>query len=394
MKNKNGISFREMIIVVIVTSIITSLTTGVIMYNNSRITRNISGNDLSQDVDLEEFLKVYASLVGDYYDDIDKKAMLEKAMQSMFEYLGEDYTNYLNKNETDALAEKLLGRYRGIGVQIIEGNFIYSVFEDTPASSVGLLVGDKIISVNHENVEEKTTSEVSSLIQASNDILYLTVKRNEEFFDFEIPVKTLLVPAIDYNMVPDNDQKIGYLRIATFSNTVSEQVQKALSFLEEQGMQSLIVDVRSNTGGYLSAATDIASMFLEKEKVLYSLASKNETVVYKDETEEHRSYPIIVLMDEGTASASEILAAALKDSYGAMLVGEKSYGKGKVQQTKGLEDGSMVKYTTARWLRPNGDCIDGIGLEPDVFIDSFENLEEDDDVDEAYQEAIRILSEQ
>lgn len=395
MKHKNEIGLKELLLIVVITSLFTSITTGVIMYNNNRITTHISGNDLSQDEDLKEFLKVYASLIGDYYTDINKREMLEKAIASMFEYLGEDYSDYLNRDETDALAEKLKGEYKGIGVQIINDNTIYRVFTDSPAEHAGLLEGDKIVSVNGENVEGKNSSEVSNKIQsASGDSLTIGILRNEEVKTFTVEIKTLFVPATDYQLIPVENHKIGYLAISTFSNTVSTQVEHDLEEMEKEGMDRLILDLRGNTGGYLVAATQIAKLFLEKDQLIYSLVDKNETKQYKDDTDESRNYKIIVLMNEGTASASEILAAALKDSYGATLLGETSYGKGKVQQTKNLEDGTMVKYTTARWLRPNGDCIDGIGLIPDIEVILELNTEGLQTIDTQLNEAIRIMSEE
>ncbi len=390
---KNGFQLKELIIIIVITSLFTSLTTGVIMYNNSRITNHITANDLSADENLKEFLKVYASLVGDYYQSIDSKEMLEQAMKAMFEYLGEDYSNYLNQDETNMLSEKLTGKYQGIGVQISDGNRIYKVFENSPAEEVGLLNGDEIVSIDGTFVEQKTANDVAKLIQASKkDIIEIQVLRNNETLNFQVPIRSLYVPAINYQIIQETNM-VGYLAISTFSDTVSEQVKNALQRMEEQGMKSLILDLRGNTGGYLSAATEIASMFLEKGKEIYALAEKDETKHFMDETEEYRDYPIIILMNEGTASASEVLAAALKDSYGATLLGEISYGKGKVQQTRSLEDGSMVKYTTARWIRPNGDCIDGVGLIPDIEVDLVIPSDKTEIVDVQLKEALRILNE-
>lgn len=393
LKQKNGIQLKGLIIIVVITSLLTSLTTGVIMYNNNRITSHISGNDLSNDSDLKEFLTVYASLIGDYYDDIDKNAMLEEAIKAMFNYLGEDYTDYLNKDETDALAEKLVGEYKGIGVQIIDTNIIYKVFEDSPAKKAGLLEGDQIVAINGEDVREKTTASVANMIQSASSKLEIEVLREGENFTFSVDVETLMVPVVNEKIISNQEKQIGYIAISTFSKTVANQFRKSLEGLEKREISSLIIDLRGNIGGYLSGATDIASMFLEKDKVLFSLAEKEETKEYKDETDERRYFPIVILMNDGTASASEILAASLKDSYGAILVGDVSYGKGKVQQTKSLDDGSMVKYTTARWIRPNGDCIDGVGLKPDVYVDL--NISDDGKLieDTQLKEAIRILSE-
>lgn len=153
----------------------------------------------------------------------------------------------------------------------------------------------------------------------------------------------------------------------------------------------MVIDVRNNAGGYLISAKEIASMFLEKEKIIYSLQEKDKTQTYKDTTSEKRDYPVVVLINEYSASASEILTSALKESYNATLVGKKSYGKGKVQQTLNLEDGSMAKYTTAKWLTPNGKCIDGVGITPDYEIDLDVDENNQTIVDTQLNKAIEIL---
>ena len=182
----------------------------------------------------------------------------------------------------------------------------------------------------------------------------------------------------------------------TFSNTLATQVEKALNDLESNGMTSLIIDLRENTGGYLTAATDVASIFLEKGKRIYGLEYQNEVTNYNDETREHKEYNIVVLINENTASASEILASALKESYGATIVGETSFGKGKVQQTMQLDDGSMVKYTSAYWLTPNGTCIDGVGISPDYYVTNEQTTDENGNItgitDLQLNKAVEILS--
>ncbi len=181
-----------------------------------------------------------------------------------------------------------------------------------------------------------------------------------------------------------------------FSATLDEQVASALADLENQGMQKLIIDLRGNTGGYLESAEATSSLFLEKGKLIYSLEGKEATTQYFDETDEHTNYPIVILINGQSASAAEILAAALKDSYGAILVGEKSFGKGKVQQTYNLSDGSMAKYTSAKWLRPNGSCIDGVGLIPDYIANMTYTYDDtgviNGQIDSQLNKAIEIIS--
>lgn len=385
-ENRNGFNLKEVIAIIVITAIVTSLTTGVIVYNQNKLSKNITYHDLNNDTALKEFLGVYASLIDEYYEDVDKTAMLESALSAMFNYLGEDYSTYMNKEETDALAQRLIGEYKGIGITINNENTIVDLFEGGPAKEVGMQEGDKIIAINGQVIDNETNTQISEVISSFNigDKITITVSRENENINFEVMIKKLFIPAVDYRIEEEN---IGYLKIATFSNTLKEQVNLALKEMESKGISSLIIDLRNNTGGYLSASKEVASLFLEKDKVIYSLEEKDGTTEYKDETDEKREYKIVVLFNEGSASASEVLIAALKESYGAITIGTKSYGKGKVQQTYSLEDGSMVKYTSAKWLTPNGTCIDNVGIIPDYVVE----LDKDNlDVDNQLERAIEL----
>lgn len=365
--HKKEFGLLNLILVVILTSIITSITTGVIIYNNEK--NNDLTSTYNNDKDLQEFLSVYKSILDNYYADVNKTKMIDEAISAMMNYLGDDYTTYMNETETEDLAEKLSGTYEGIGVQLIEGNRLYKVFDNTPAKEVGLQEGDIIINVNDTDVTKYAASEIAYLIKSSKDKIIIKVNRNEEELSFSIAKSKLYVPTVDSQVITNENVKTGYISISTFSNTAKEQFETSLSKLENEGIDNLIIDVRDNTGGYLKTASDIASLFLEKGKKIYSLESKDKTEVYKDETSSKKDYKVVVLINGSSASASEILAAALKESYGATLIGEKSYGKGKVQQTHTLDDGSMVKFTSAKWLTPSGNCIDQVGLLPDYEVE-------------------------
>lgn len=370
-KNANkkfGFNLKEVTVIIICTALITSITTGIIVYNQNKLTKNLTYQDLNQDSALKEFLAVYANLIDQYYENVDKTAMLESAIGAMFNYLGEDYSTYMSKEESDALAEKLEGEYQGIGIEVSkQDNTIVNFIEGGTAKDAGLQVGDKITHVNGEEIS--SSSQITELIKntKAGEKIKITVLRGEEHLNYEIENKKIFYPNVSSEMLEDH---IGYIGISTFSNTLKEQVSLALEKLEPNDLHALIIDLRNNTGGYLSAAKDVASMFLEKGKVIYSLQEKDETKTYKDETDEKRNYKIVLLFNDGSASAAEVLIAALKESYGATTVGTLSYGKGKVQQTHTLEDGSMVKYTSAKWLTPNGDCIDEIGITPEYEIEN------------------------
>ena len=177
-----------------------------------------------------------------------------------------------------------------------------------------------------------------------------------------------------------------YLKISKFNETAYEQFYEKLNKIEVDGINSLIIDLRDNTGGYLSVATKISEMFLQKGKVIYSLNEQSSTKTTYDETDDERNYKVYILVNGNSASASEILAAALKDSYGAKLVGTTTYGKGKVQKTSKLSDGTMYKYTSAKWLTPSGECIDGVGLKPDIEISNGDELLKDLVLEKAIEE--------
>ena len=364
-RNKKYFGILEVVIIVIVTGIVCGFSTGLMLINNDSFNK-LSYVDLSNDEDLKEFLEVYASIITDYYQDVDKAQLVYYAINGMMSYLGDDYTNYLNKESTEALEQKLSGEYEGIGVRISQGNIIYEVFEGSPAELAGIKKDDVIIKINGVDVRESSTQSVADEIKkSSGGKANIVLLRGGTQIEVNVELRLLNIPSVSYKVLTN---KIGLLTIETFSNTTADQVNSALKKLESEGINSLIIDLRDNTGGYLSSAKDIAELFLEKGKVIYSLANKDGQVTVKAQTAEQRKYPIAVLINGSSASAAEILAAALKDSYGAILVGEKTFGKGKVQQTMELDSGGMVKYTSATWLTPNNICIDGLGIEPDYEV--------------------------
>ena len=380
---KNGFSIKAVILIIVITSLITSLTTGLILYNNTNLLLG-STVELTDDANLKEFIRIY----NDLYDKIDRKGMIEEAISDMLNYLHEDYSTYLNKNQTTELENKLNGEYNGIGIYFT-GKKIVQVLEDTPASNAGLIAGDEIVSINDISTDGKTNSEILGLISKDKENT-ITIKRNDELISYNIKTSQINTPLTN-TIINKDDKNIGYIKVSTFTNKVGEEFKKTLLKLEGQGIDSLVIDMRDNLGGYLKGASEIANLFLEKDKIIYSLDSKDGISNYKDDTDESRTYQVVILINKNTASASEVLTAALKDSYNAIVVGEKSYGKGRVQEAKTLEDGTMVKYTTAKWLTPLGNCIDEIGISPDYVVEMTKN-ENGEIVDNQLDKAVEILT--
>lgn len=362
MKNNKGFNLISVIIIICITSVVSAVTAGIIVTNNY----NLSYSDLSNDKELTDFIKAYSNIVNNYYEDVDKEKMLDSALNAMLNYLGDNYTTYLTDEQRKALEESLQGTYQGIGVEINKDRVITKVTKNGPAEAAGLQAGDKFMSIDGTKLNDTDGNAVGLLIRGTDKkAVDIVVDRNGEELTFNVKIGTIEEPAIVYGMQENN---IGYIQISKFSRPLTSQMENALKELEVNGMEKLIIDLRNNTGGYLDSAETTASLFLKKGKLIYSLEDKNSKEDYYDQTETSRDYPIVVLINNNSASSAEILAAALKDSYGAVLVGQTSYGKGKVQQTYDMKDGSMAKFTSARWLRPTGDCIDKKGIKPDFEV--------------------------
>ena len=374
-KEKPTFTLQETLIMVLLTGIICTIASGTIVNHKYSTKNGTSYNTLLKDENIQEFLDVYATLNDSYYQSVDKKTAIEGAISGLMSSAGDNYTSYLDKDDAKNLSESLNGKYEGIGIAISRTNsgLIEKIYPNTPATKAGLQKGDKITHINSQDISEMSSDNIAKLIKESpNKKAKLTILRGEETLEVEVEVQSLATPVVDYKILEGNNKKVGYLLISSFSDTLTSQVENALNDLESSGIESLILDLRNNGGGLLTAAKDTASLFLEKGKAIYGLegnSKASKTKFYYDETETHRTYPVIVLVNGATASASEILTAALKDSYGATTVGTTTYGKGKVQQTKKLSDGSLVKYTTSRWLTPNNECIDEYGISPDYGVE-------------------------
>lgn len=397
MKKRIKLNFIQLAIIVAIPTLIMSIVSGSLVYSRLSNTGKVTTTNNKY---VNEFISTYNKLLDEYYEDLDENKLVDAAINGMMQYTGDDYTIYLNEDATDSLNEKLEGTYEGIGIRIgLNDNndiYVYDVFDDSPAKIAGIQVGDILISINGEDLYGKSTESASKIIQDSTQTKFTIIaKRNEENLTFVVERKTLIVPAISSSIKEVNGKKIGYIYLETFSSTIDTQVESTLLSMENEGIDSLIIDVRYNTGGYLTSCTNIIELFLEKDKLMYTIKSKKDSVDYKDTTDTKRKYPIVVLINGSSASASEILASSLKYSYGATIVGTKSYGKGKVQTTGTLEDGTMIKYTTARWFMPNGECIDEIGLEPDIKVELSETYTNNpvEENDNQLNEAIKILSE-
>lgn len=385
---KTKFELWEVIAITLFSSLVMSFCTGYLVYRSScgKVT-SVNGDEY-----LAELYKAYDEIKSNYYSSVDLGSLVDAGIKGMFSYLGDPYTTYLDKDQTDNLTDSLKGTQHGIGVLINLSDeekkiIISKVYDNTPAMEAGLVSGDEIVKVNDKLVSEsENLKDITALIKSSDEVR-LVIQRDGVDKEYTLKTSDFYNPSVEENIIEGaNGDKIGYLQISKFNETAYEQFNQKLNKIEATGINSLIIDLRGNTGGFLSAATKISELFLKKGEVIYSLNEQSGTKVTYDETEESRNYKVFVLVNESSASASEILAAALQDSYGAILVGTTTYGKGKVQKTNKMNDGTMYKYTSAKWLTPKGECIDGVGLKPDIEISNGDELLKDLVLEKAIEE--------
>lgn len=371
--NKNvNFSLLEVIIIILVTGIVVSLSTGLIIYNNYDKISKSKSDDTSSEI--KEFTESYNHIINSYIDEVDKSKLIDAAISGMYNFLNDEYSIYMDNDMTESLNEQLEGTYDGIGIEMTMNNkgviYVTQVFKNTPAEKAGLKPDDILVALDGESLEGKTTAEVASVIKKGTKSEFkLTYKRDNIEKTVTVNKKHIYINSVKSEIF-DN---IGYINISTFSATTEEQVKKELDNFDKN-ISNLIIDLRNNTGGYLNAAYDVSELFLKKGKVIYQLKDRNNKITkFTAKSGEYRHFNnIIVIINGSTASASEILALALKESANAKIVGTKSYGKGTVQETSKLKSGSMVKYTTAYWLSPEGNSINKTGITPDYKIDGEE----------------------
>lgn len=368
---KLSFGILDLFIVVVVVSIISCVSTGFFLnYQYKKATAKYLSS-LETDGNLAEMIKVYNDINNNYYENIDKDALMDAAIDGMLNFLKDKYSIYLNNDETYDLTDSLNGTYEGVGISLL-GQKIIDVYPNSPAEDAGLADGDLIVKVNDQEITDNNVGLLADLINVKNaESVTLSIKRNDIVSTYKLNFEKVSITVVESNYFYYSNKKIGYIKIKSFSNNAYEQFFEKLRELENKKIDSLIIDLRNNGGGYLSSATELAELFLSKGKIIYTLDKKSGKEVIKDKSDEKRDYTVAILIDGGTASAAEVLASSLKDNReNTILIGTQSFGKGTVQSTKRLSDGSMLKYTIAKWLRPNGECVEGVGLKPDYVIEN------------------------
>ena len=393
-ERKTGFNIIEVIIIIII-----SIVFGIIVGRFINIGKGGSISKYSSG-DLSEFINTYYNIVDNYYESVDKDKLINAAIEGMVNSLGDKHSLYMNEKETEAFEETVDGQYVGIGaiVSNIDGsNQILGMFSKSPAEKAGLQVGDIFLKVDDKDVSNLKIDEVTTLIKGEEGTsVNIVISRNGEELSFDIVRESIDIPSVVSEIIESDNSKIGYVTISNFASNTYSQFNKEIKDLEKKNIDSLVIDLRNNPGGHLDQVTKMISMFLPKSKVIYQLYNKGiKTPVYS-KTNEKRSYPVAIIINGGSASASEIMAASFKESYkNSYIVGTKSYGKGTVQHFYDLSSGASFKFTVEEWLSPLGNSIDGNGITPDFEIELDEGYYSNPvkENDNQLQKALEVLKE-
>lgn len=310
------------------------------------------------------------SIENDFYKKVDKEELINGALKGMFEATGDQYSQYYTKSEFEKLMEQTSGTFVGIGVVIspVEDENLITVvapMEGSPAEKSGIKSGDKILKVNGEDVSSKQMDKALTLIKGKEGTtVNITIKRNNQVLDFDVKREKIINKTIEYKVIDDN---IGYIKMYSFDEHTYKDFTKALDKLEAKNIKGLVIDLRDNPGGLLNICEDIADEILDQDQIIVSVKNnKEKSKEYVSDNKKQLDLPIALLINSGSASASEILTGAIVDNGKGIAVGTTTFGKGLVQTVRQMRDGTGFKLTTAQYYTPSGAYINGKGIKPTI----------------------------
>lgn len=372
------------IIAVLLIAIISSLSTlGLIYY--------ALGFNEKGFTNLMRFITAYRFIETKYVNDTDDVNLIDGAIDGMVKSLNDPHSNYLSPKMYKTLMEQTEGSFAGIGVVMGMDNeqkiHIVGIMEDSPGQKAGLQEGDEILAVDGVSVKEMAFDEVAAHVRGEvGTNVVLTIMRNNTNQDITITRDNIKLKTVGHKMLDNN---IGYIQIVSFSEDTANEFNDAYNDLKNQGMKALVLDLRNNPGGLLTTCVEIAQKLVPKGEIVSIVDKQGNKETYTSSLEAPE-YPLVVLINKNSASASEILSGAIQDTKAGTIIGNTSYGKGSVQTILPMFEDDAVKLTIAKYYTPSGRSIDGIGITPDIEI----NLDENATTDTQLNKAIEILSSQ
>ena len=381
---KNKFNTLELILIFIM-ALVFGILIGEMVFSNGSNSTSLTRKNNSN---IEEITNVYNTLIEEYINEVNEEDLKEAAIEGMLNLLGDNYSLYYDETESEEFKEELTGTFYGIGAEVYqeEGGLItvYNVFENSPAAKAGLEKGDEYLKINGEDVTNKNSSDVADMIKGKNgETITLTIRRGDEEKELKVTTAKVEIPSVSSEIINQNNTKIGYMAISIFAKNTDEQFSKHLETIEKEGINKLIIDLRSNNGGELETVINIASNFLNKDDVVVQTVLKDKTEKRYSIKNNTNKYDIVVLINGQSASGAEVLASALNENCNAELVGTTTYGKGTVQRTKTLSSGDMIKYTVETWKTSQGKEIEGVGIKPTIEVELsetyYKTLDQKDD---------------
>ena len=389
--NDSKFSIFEVVIIIFISIVFGMIVGYVLTYTRSPLGSVKSNSKLS------EIISTYNSIKDNYYKEIDEDTLVNAAVSGMIGSLDDNYSNYMDSSTTDSFNESVEGSFVGIGITIMydgEYNKIIAVDDKGPSNKI-LKVDDLIVKVSGKDVRGIYGDDLKKLIRGKvGTAVKIKVLRNNKYLTFSIKRTNIEIETVKSNYFDVESKRIGYLDVDVISSNTYKQFNKNLKRLENKNIDSLIIDLIDNPGGHLSQTKEILSMFFNKKTVLYQLKDKDTKKKIYSSSNETRSYPIVILVNDGSASASEIITSCFMENYNNIkVVGTTTYGKGTVQQSHQLSTGTSIKYTVQEWLTSNGKNINEKGIKPDeeLLMNSEYYSNPTYNTDNQLQKAIEIL---
>ena len=397
MENNKANKIYKVIMLILITGIVTFMITSIGMYNyfvKTNQGRKAVVESIEKNGDDYSTLNAKLQIVKDYLNEnyigeLNLDKMIEGAIKGYVEGVGDDYTEYLSKDEYEELIANVTGDFVGIGVYIYkdkDGNLIVlAPMENSPSEEAGIEAGDRILAIDGENCNEMDINVASSKIKGeAGSTVELEIQRGTETLKKTVTRRTVEISDSASKILDGN---IGYIVLSTFDTDCSKKIEKYMEEFQSKGINSVILDLRNNTGGVVEEAVKISELFIDKgNTVLRSYNKTEKETIIKSSSGKYKDINLVVLVNDYSASASEIVTAALKDNKAATIIGTKTYGKGVMQEIQPLFDGA-IKVTIEEFKTPNGDKINKKGITPDIVIEDDANTIED----EQLQKAIEIL---
>lgn len=391
-KNKKSLVWK-IILWVVITNIIT---VSILMFLPVPILgrKIVSSSDYNFLVDYRKMVRVHNVLENQYVDAIkpeQEQKMLEGAINGMTSALGDPYTTYMNKEEYESFMTQALGSYAGVGIVLtVENNKIVVIepIEGGPAIEAGIKTGDIISKVDGKDVSGKDNSKAVAMMKGEEGTeVTLTINRGSETKDIKIKRQVIQMKTVKSEVI----DSIGYVRISSFDEMTGKDFKEAVDGLTTKGIKGLVLDLRGNPGGILDEAIRVLDVLLDENVVLTTVDNGGKKTAYKTEKGKI-NVPITVLVNKGSASASEIVSGALKDLNAGTLIGTTTYGKGLVQATMDLQDKTGLKFTISRYYTPSGVSIQGKGIEPNIVVDMPEGKTPVLSDDPQFKKAVEVIN--